>query len=101
MFEADGIWPDVDQSESMFLLVPYMFAHIVLKDASKYELAAEALRRIHIHLKAENEELKWRLRSSWKIERTEYRGAYYDETGSLRAASEISWSCVLDRELSL
>lgn len=89
VFEADGIWSDVDQSESMFLLVPYMFAHIVLKDASKYELAMEALRRIHIRLKTENEEFKWRLRSRWKIERVEYRGAYYDETGSLRAASEI------------
>lgn len=89
-FEADGIWSDVDQSGSMFLLVPYMFAHIVLKDASKYEVAMDALRRINICLNAKNnKEFKWRLRSSWKIERAEYRGAYYDENGSLRAASEI------------
>jgi len=89
VFEADGIWSDVDQSKSMFLLVPHMFAHIVLKDASKYEVAMDALRRIQIQLKAQNEKLEWRLRSSWKIHRAEHRGVYYNEDGAIRAASEI------------
>lgn len=89
VFEADGIWSDVDQSESMFLLVPHMFAHVVLKDASKYEKAMDTLRRIQIQLKAQHEEFDWRLRSSWEIGRVEYRGPYYNEDGTLRTASEI------------
>lgn len=88
-FEADGIWADVDQSKSMFLLLPHMFAHVVLKDASKYELAMEALRRIHIQLKARHERFEWRLRSSWRIQGVEYRGAYYNDDGALLTASEI------------
>jgi hypothetical protein len=88
-FEADGIWSDVDQSQSMFLLVPNMFVHIVLKDASKYEAAVDALRRIQIDLKAQDEVFEWRARSIWKIARAEYRGAYYDKDGALRTASEI------------
>src|SRR5215470_11634427 len=89
VFEARGIWSDVDQSRSMFLLVPDMFAHIVLTDASRYELAMEALQGIQNQVKAEGERFEWRLRSSWKIDRAEYRGAYYDERGAICAASEI------------
>ena len=88
-FEREGIWSAVDQSRSMFLLGSQMYAHIVLTDASKYEAAREALRRIHIQLKAQQETVEFRLRSNWKIESAEYRGAYYDEDGSLRAASEV------------
>ena len=89
-FEADGVWSDVDQSKSMFLLVPHMFAHVVLKDASNYyEVAMDALRRIQIQLKAQNEKFEWRLRSSWRIDRAEYRGVYSNEDGTIRAASEI------------
>lgn len=89
VFESDGIWSDVDQSKSTYLLVPYMFAHIVLKDASKYEIAIDALQRIDIRLKAQNETFTWRLRSGWKIDRAEHRGIYYGEDGTIRAASEV------------
>jgi hypothetical protein len=89
VFESDGIWLDVDQSESMFLLVPHMFAHIVLKDAAKYERAMEALRRIHIQSKAQHERFEWRLRSIWKINRAEYIGPYYNDDGTMRTASAI------------
>ena len=85
-FEQDKTWSDVDQSNSMFLFVPHMFAHIVLRDASKYEVAMNALRRIETTL---DEKFEWRLRSSWKIGRVEYRGAYYNKDGLLCAASEI------------
>ena len=88
-FAADGIWSDVDQSESMFLLVPHMFAHVVLRDASKYEVAIDAMRRIHVQSKSEGETFEWRLRSRWKIERAEYRGPYYNENGAICAASEM------------
>jgi hypothetical protein len=89
VFEADGIWSVVDRSESMFLLVPHMFAHIVLEDASKYKVAVDALRGLHARFKAQKEDFEWRLRSSWKIERAEYRGVYYNEDGTMLTASEI------------
>src|SRR5215469_17131954 len=89
VFDAHEIWSDVDQSRSMFLLVPHMFAHIVLKDASKYELAMDALQRIQSQTESTSEAFEWRLRSNWKIDRTEYRGVYYNEDGAICAASEI------------
>jgi hypothetical protein len=88
-FAADGIWSDVDQSESMFLLVPHTFAHVVLKDASKYEVAMDAMRRIQVQLKSEGETFDWRLRSRWKIERVECLGPHCNENGAICAASEM------------
>jgi hypothetical protein len=90
VFEAEGIWPDVDESKSMFLRVPHVFAHVVLKDASKYEAAIDAMRRIKLQSRAENERFEWKLRSNWTIQRVEYRGAYYNDEGSLCAASEVN-----------
>ena len=89
VFEADGIWSDVDQSKSMFLLVPHMLAHIVLKDAAKYEATMDALRRIEVQFRAQNERFEWGLRSSWKIDHVEFIAPYYIEDGTICAASEI------------
>lgn len=88
-FSDDGIWSDVDQSESMFLLAPHMFAHVVLRDASKYEVAMDAMRRIQVQLKGADETFEWKLRSVWKIECVEYRGPYYNENGAICAASDM------------
>jgi hypothetical protein len=87
--EEDGLWAAVDQSRSLFLTVGYMFAHVVLNDASKYEKALDALRRLHIQLKAKHQEFEWMLRSTWQIASVEHRGPYYDEDGNIYAATDI------------
>src|SRR5438067_19854 len=51
--------------------------------------ALKALRELQLRLKSNGQQFESRLRSHWRIEQVEHKGAYYDESGNLHAAADL------------
>src|SRR6266700_4239023 len=84
-----SLWSSVNQSKSQFLHMGYLFTHLVLTDASKYESAVKVMQDLKRELQLSEKELRFLVRSTWEITDAEYLGPYYDKNLNLTAASAI------------